>query len=95
MARRKTDVTSIDPLKEILLRRYRVTLVNKLTPQDLEELKCYLEKEFDEQRNIVPEFRLKLEEKLRIYIPEEVMKKEMINIETLLSYLTVDDLKRI
>jgi DNA-binding MurR/RpiR family transcriptional regulator len=82
-----------ESLKETLIRRYRAGFVDKLTPQDLAELKMNLKKEFDSEGNILPEFRKRFEEKLRNYFHESVLEKEMASIEALVRELSPEDLK--
>jgi hypothetical protein len=67
--------------------------VSKLTPQDLAELKMYLEKEFDSQGNIDPRYRDLFEEKLRNYFHESVLEREIVSLEALVRELSPDDLK--
>ena len=77
-----------------LLGRYRSILVEKLTKEDLAELQFYLRNQFDDEGNLVPEYKEKFEEKLRAYLHEEVLTREIIGIEALLRDLEPGDLTR-
>src|SRR5512136_1032750 len=81
-------------IRESLLDRYRVILVNKLTIKDLSELQDYLRKEFDEGGNLNREVREKFEFKLRQFLDEEVLTREIVGIEALIRSLRPGDLKR-
>jgi hypothetical protein len=85
---RKTD--GEDPL----IGRYRSILVEKLTKEDLAELKLYLRNQFDDEGNLVREYKEKFEEKLRSYLHEEVLTREIIGIEALIRDLEPGDLKK-
>ena len=74
--------------------RYRSILVEKLTKEDLAELQLYLRNQFDDEGNLVPEYKEKFEEKLRSYLHEEVLTREIIGIEALLRDLEPGDLTR-
>ncbi len=89
-----TDGTSSSDqsLKETLIRRYRTSFVDKLTPEDLEELKGYLAKEFDADGNLITEYRDRFEEKLRTYFHESVLEREIVTIEALVRRLSPEDL---
>ena len=67
--------------------------VDKLTQQDLRELQFYLKNQFDEKRRINAEYKLKFESKLRQYFHEEVLRREIVSIETLVSLLRPEDVK--
>ena len=77
-----------------LLARYRAILVEKLTAEDLAELRFYLEHQFDDRGNLVPAYKEKFEEKLRTWLHEEVITREIIGIEALIRSLKPGDLKR-
>jgi hypothetical protein len=83
-----------ESLKETLMRRYRTGFIDKLTPEDLAELKQYLKKEFDSEGNINAEYRDRFEEKLRNYFHESVLEREIVTIEALVRELSSEDLTR-
>ena len=82
-----------DDLKTTLMNKYKDMFVDKLTQQDLRELQFYLKNQFDEKRQLNAEYKLKFESRLRHYFHEEVMKREIISIETLLGLLKPEDVK--
>lgn len=83
-----------DDLKTTLMNKYKDMFVDKLTQQDLRELQFYLKNQFDEKRQLNAEYKLKFESRLRPYFHEEVMRREIISIETLLGLLTPGDVKK-
>jgi len=83
-----------DDLKTTLMNKYKDMFVDKLTQQDLRELQFYLKNQFDEERQLNAEYKLKFESRLRQYFHEEVMRREIISIETLLGLLTPEDVKK-
>ncbi len=83
---------SVDAASE-LFRKYQKVLIDKLTRSDLEELRFYLQNQFDEQRRFNAEYRLKFESKLRQYLHEDVLRREIAGIEALLAKLRPEDLK--
>ena len=80
--------------RETLLDRYRTILVEKLTARDLRDLQSYLGREFDEGGNLVPEYREKFEYRLRQFLHEEILTREMVGIEAPIRGLKPGDLKR-
>ena len=84
---------SPDEIKKMLMNKYRDMFVDKLTQQDLRELQFYLRNQFDEKRRINAENKLKFESLLRRYFHEEIMRREIVSIETLLSLLKPEDIK--
>jgi hypothetical protein len=83
-----------DDVRSALIRKYQAVLIDKLTPQDLQELQGYLKNQFDEHRNLNREYKTMFESKLRQYVHEEVLAREIASIEALLSQLKPEDLKR-
>ena len=77
-----------------LMDRYRAILVDRLTAEDLAELQFYLRNQFDEKGNLDRVYKGKFEEKLRGYLHEEVITREIIGIEALIRSLKPGDLKR-
>ncbi len=84
---------SPDEIKKMLMTKYRDMFVDKLTQQDLQDLQVYLRSQFDEKRRINAENKLKFESLLRRYFHEEIMRREIVSIETLLSLLKPEDIK--
>jgi len=82
-----------DDIKTTLMNKYKEMFVDKLTQQDLRELQFYLKNQFNENRQLNTEFKLKFESHLRQYFHEEVLKREIISIETLLGLLRPEDVK--
>lgn len=84
---------SPDEIKKMLMTKYRDMFVDKLTQQDLRDLQLYLRSQFDEKRRINAKNKLKFESLLRRYFHEEIMRREIVSIETLLSLLKPEDIK--
>ena len=82
-----------DEMKMSLMNKYRETFIDKLTLRDLEELQFYLRKQYDKTSGWNSEYRLKFEFKLKQYFHEEILRREIASIETLLSLLQPQDLK--
>jgi len=83
-----------DEVKELLLNKYRNIFIDKLTPADLEELQYYLKRQFNENRGINKDYKSKFESKLREFLHEEILTREIVSIEVLLNRLRPDDLKQ-
>ncbi len=81
-----------DDIKTTLMNKYRAIFLDKLTRQDLRELQYYLKNQFDEKRRLNAEYKLKFEARLRQYFHEEILRREIVSIETLLSLLKPEDL---
>ncbi|HOX34393.1 MAG TPA: hypothetical protein P5217_03120 [Methanoregulaceae archaeon] len=78
---------TVSALKE----KYREVLIKKLTRDDLDELRFYLDNQILDHR-IDAEYRKKLEWKLRHYLHEDVLRREFASIEALLAALKPEDL---
>jgi len=76
------------------MNKYKEMFIDKLTKQDLRELQFYLKNQFDENRKINPGYKLKFESRLRQYFHEEVMRREIVSIETLLGLLEPGDVEK-
>jgi hypothetical protein len=85
--------TTDDEIKTSLMDKYRETFIEKLTPQDLEELQLYRRKQYDKVSGWNSEYKQKFEFKLRQYFHEEVLMREIPSIEILLGLLQPHDLK--
>jgi DNA-binding MurR/RpiR family transcriptional regulator len=81
-------------VKAALVSKYRGMFVDKLTLRDLQELQFYVRNQIDENHRIDPVCRLKLEFKLRQYFPEEVLRREIASIESLIEQLNSTDLRK-
>jgi hypothetical protein len=77
-----------------LVDRYRTILVEKLTAGDLRELQFYLRNQFDENRNLNRDYKEKFEGKLRRFLHDEILTREIIGIEELIRNLKPEDLKQ-
>ncbi|HVP24808.1 MAG TPA: hypothetical protein VMS81_02385 [Methanomicrobiales archaeon] len=77
-----------------LVERYRKILVDRLTPGDLEDLQFYLRNQFDKGGNLNREWKDKFEWKLRQFLHEEILTREIIGIEALIRELTPEDLRK-
>lgn len=84
--------SSPEELKTSLMNKYKEMFVEKLTRQDLDELQFYLKKQYDKEHGWNREYHLKFELKLRQYFHEEVLRREIASIETLLSLMQPHDL---
>jgi hypothetical protein len=87
------EKSSPDEMKRSLVNRYRETLINKLTRQDLFELQSSLREQYDPVRGWDQKNRLKFETKLRQYFHEEIIRREISGIEAVLALLTPEDLQ--
>ncbi len=85
--------TVSDEVKTSLMNKYREMFIDKLTPQDLEELQFYLGHQYNEKLGWNSEYKLKFEFKLRQYFHEEILRRELASIETLLELMQPQDLK--
>ena len=79
-------------IKKTLMHKYAEMFIDKLTPHDLEELQLYLAKQYDKERGWNNEYKVKFEAKLRQYFHEEVLRREIASIETLLGLMGQQDL---
>jgi len=82
-----------DDIKTTLINKYKEMFVDKLTQKDLRELQFYLKNQFDENRQLNTEYKLKFESRLQQYFHEEVLRREIISIETLVDLLRPEDVK--
>jgi hypothetical protein len=80
--------------RETLLDRYRTILVDKMTADDLRELQSFLRKEVDERGILNRVYREKFAFKLRQFLHEEILTREIVGIEALIRELKPGDLKR-
>jgi DNA-binding MurR/RpiR family transcriptional regulator len=93
--RKKTpEITGEDDIKTSSMNKFRETFIEKLTTKDLDEFQFFLKKQYGKESGWNNEYKLKFESKLRQYFHEEVMKREIASIETLLGLLDRRDLKK-
>ena len=78
--------------KRSLKNRYKKTLIDRLTPRDLEEFQTYIKGQYDPTSGWNLKCRQKFEMKLRNYFHEEILRREIAAIETVLGMLTPADL---
>jgi len=90
MSERDTD----DLVKPLLVEKYKEVFIDRLTSRDLQELRFYLQNQFDKNRQWNPEYRMRFESKLRQYFHEEVLRREIASLEVLIGLLDPDDLKK-
>lgn len=83
-----------DEIKTTLMNKYQAMFVDKLTARDLEELQFFLKNQFNKKRQINAGFKLRFESRLRHYFHEEVLIREIVSIETLVSLLKPEDLRK-
>ena len=86
--------SSHEGLKKSLINKYKEMFIEKLTRRDLDELQFSLKKQYDKEHGWNHEYRMKFEVKLRQYFHEEVLRREIASIETLLSLMQPKDLRR-
>jgi len=94
---RMPDIPSgkdIESLKDKLLTKYRVSFVNRLNRSDLEDLQTLLQKTYDADRALNREQFTRFVFRLRQYFHEETLTRELAGIETLVSLLKPEDLKK-
>jgi DNA-binding MurR/RpiR family transcriptional regulator len=82
-----------DDIKTSLMNKYGEIFIDKLTTKDLDEFQFFLRKQYDKESGWNNQYKLKFESKLRQYFHEEVMRREIASIETLLGLLDRRDLK--
>jgi hypothetical protein len=93
--RKKTpEINGDDDIKKSLMNKFGETFIDKLTKKDLDEFQFFLKKQYSRESGWNSEYKLKFESKLRRYFHEEVMKREIASIETLLGLLDQRDLKK-
>ena len=80
-------------IKGSLVERYRESLIGRLTPQDLSEFQSYIRGQYNPVKGWDARCRRKFETKLRQYFTEEIIRREIAGIETVLQLLTPEDLR--
>ena len=84
--------TAFEEMKRSLIDRYRETLIGRLTPRDLAELQSDIRNQDDPVKGGDAGHRVKREEKLRHYLHEEIIRREISSIEAVVQWLTPEDL---
>ncbi|MGB9177124.1 MAG: hypothetical protein WCB46_10360 [Methanoregula sp.] len=82
-----------EDLKWYLMNKYRTFFLDKLTLKDLEELQFYQRRLSDTRYGRDHEYLRKFVLKLLGYMPEEILKREIIGIETLVTLMKPEDLQ--
>jgi hypothetical protein len=82
-----------DNLKWYLLNKYRTVFIDKLTPEDLDELQYYHKRQYDPKHGWNTEYLHKFVQKLREYMHDEILKKEIAGIESLVTLMKPEDLR--
>jgi hypothetical protein len=81
-------------LKTVLMNKYQNLLLDKITERDLDELRYYLTRQYDKEHGWNDECRKRFEQKLRMFMHEEIMRREIAGIESLLPLLTYEDIRK-
>ena len=84
--------SSSDDVKTLLMNKYREIFIDKLSQQDLDELRFYILNQYDQNLGWNREYKLKFESKLRHYFHEEILRREIVSIEALIRLMNPDDL---
>jgi len=82
-----------EDLKWYLMNKYRTFFVDRLTREDLEELHVYQRRKSDTRHGRDDEYMRKFVLKLLGYMPEEILKREIAGIETLVTLMKPEDLQ--
>jgi hypothetical protein len=82
-----------DDLKWYLVNKYRALFIDKLTCEDLEELQCCLRQQYDPKRGWDRRYLQRFVLKLREHVQEEILKREIAGIETVVRLMKPEDLK--
>jgi len=84
--------SSSDDVKTLLMNKYRKIFINKLSRQDLDELRFSILNQYDQNLGWNREYKLKFESKLRHYFHEEILRREIVSIEALIRLMNPEDL---
>jgi len=87
-----TERMAKEDLKWYLVNKYQELFIGRLTGEDLEELQYYLRWQYDAKRGWNYWYLKKFIRKLRGYMHEEILKREIAGIETVLTLMRPDDL---
>ena len=89
-----TERIAKEDLKWYLLNKYQDQFTGRLTREDLEELQYCLRKMYDPKRGWNREYLLRFVLKMGEYIQEEILKREIAGIESLLTLMKPEDLRK-
>jgi hypothetical protein len=89
-----TERMAKEDLKWYLMNKYRTLLTDKLIPEDLEEFQYCLRHQYDPERGWDREYLTRFVLKIREYMQEDVLKREIAGIESLLTLMKPEDLKK-
>ena len=92
---RVTERTVKEDLKWYLMNKYRALFTDKLTRDDLEELQYCLRHQYDPKRGWNREYQRRFVLKMKEYMQEETLKREIAGIESLLMLMKAEDLIRV
>lgn len=81
-----------DDLRWYLMNKYRSILVDRLTAEDLEELRLCQRRCFNSKSGHNREFLRRFVMKLREYVPDEILRYEITGIESLVMLMRAEDL---
>ncbi|RPI39823.1 MAG: hypothetical protein EHM53_04230 [Methanoregulaceae archaeon] len=91
---RITERMAKEDLKWYLLNKYRTLFTDKLTHENLEELQYYLRHQYDPKRGWNREYLRRFVLKMREYMQEETLKREITGIASLLTLMKPEDLRK-
>lgn len=91
---RMTERMAKENLKWYLMNKYRALFTEKLTHEDLEELQYCLRHQYDPRRGWNHEYLRRFVLKMREYMQEETLKREIAGIESLLILMRPEDLRK-
>ena len=91
---RMTERRAKEDLKWYLMNKYRTLFTDKLTRDELEELQHCLRHRYDPRRGWNREYLRRFVLKMKEYMQEETLKREIAGIEALLTLMKPEDLKR-
>jgi hypothetical protein len=87
-----TDRMRKDDLKWYLVNKYRTLFIDKLTYEDLEELRYCLKHQYDPKRGWDRVYLRRFVLKMEGYMEEEILKREIAGIVSLLTLMNPEDL---
>jgi hypothetical protein len=87
-----TDRARKDDLKWYLMNKYYALFVDKLTREDLEELRYCLRHQYDPKRGWDRDHLRRFVLKMKEYMEEEILKREIAGIVSLLTLMNPEDL---
>jgi len=91
---RMTERMAREDLKWYLMNKYRALFTDKLTRDDLEELQYCLRHLYDAKHGWDRDYLQRFVLKLREYIQEEILKREITGIASLLTLMKPEDLRK-